>query len=156
MPISGYQGEAVGRSDGSQARGMRGRRQSGADCYLLRGIFAMADSTLAVAAFGGDKALLATDQTAGVHTIKVTTDAPSDGLAIWGFGAAKIVLGTVRSGGVHTLCVTTDAPDSAVVLAGAMGAQVRVNFTCPALTPPAVGVVLNKGAGLACGGGIAL
>lgn len=85
----------------------------------------MADSIIAVAAFGGDKALLATDQTAGVHTMKVTTDAPSDGLAIWGFGAAKIVLGTVRSGGVHTLCVTTDAPDSAVVLAGAMGSQVR-------------------------------
>ncbi len=79
----------------------------------------MTDSALALCAFGSDKAVVATDVTAGVHTVKVTTANPTDGIVVAGFGASRYVIGTVKSGGVHTLCATTSAANAAIALPGA-------------------------------------
>ncbi len=79
----------------------------------------MSDSAIALEIFGSDKAVLATDVGNGVHTLKVTTDVPSDGIVVPGFGAAKYVIGTVKAGGVHTLCATTTAANAAIALEGA-------------------------------------
>jgi len=79
----------------------------------------MSDSAIALGIFGSDKAVLATDVSAGVHTLKVTTNAASDGIVVEGFGAAKYVVGTVKAGGVHTLCARTSAANAAIALNGA-------------------------------------
>ncbi len=66
----------------------------------------MADATITIPTFGNGTAMLATDLTDGVHTLKATTDPADSAIAIYGFGNVKVLIATVVADGVHTLAIS--------------------------------------------------
>lgn len=74
----------------------------------------MTASAIALPFFPATQVLLATDETDGVHTLQVTTDAPTSAIAFVGPNAVTYRVGTVEADGVHTVCVSEDAADTAM------------------------------------------
>lgn len=69
----------------------------------------MAASSIFFVDFTGTKRYIATDLTAGVHTLQVTTSPPNSTLAFEQPNGFIVKMGTVLTDGIHTLCVTPAA-----------------------------------------------